>query len=252
MNCSDNADAADDCCLALSYVVCGQIRVARTGDRVGSPIKINADLLYSQVGAVYTAVSIPEVVAILVHELGHHYGKYTHNDLDLIGVRVSMLMQEKMINTPLLPWNAIASASVFNADAFVGFPQVILSVGDEVIDISQAYEQAVHCEVLTLPIPILPIPDLQLVTKAPVGSLLHNVHWEKIKDREDVLKVSIRANVSNNCLYKNDVKFRNNNFQMSIEFDVKKTDTEWKYDPASLKLDQFKTPRWKLIRLPNM
>ena len=235
-----------------SFILEGQVRVARTGSRVGSVIMINTDLLYSQIGNTYTAVSIPEAVAILVHELGHHYGKYTHDELDLIGVRVSMLMQQKMINTPLLPWNAIVSASVFNADAFVGFPQVILSVGDEVIDISKIYEDSVHCQVLTLPIPILPIPDLQLLTKTPVGSLLHNVHWEKIKDGDDVLKVQIRANVSNNCLYKNDVKYRNNNFQLSIEFNVTKTDMKWKYDPSSLKLNQFKTPWWKLIRLPHM
>jgi hypothetical protein len=235
-----------------SFIIDGQVRVAKTGRLVGSPIIINVDLLYSKVGGLYQAVSIAEAVAILVHELGHHYGNYTHDELDLIGVRVSMLMQQKMITTPMLPWNAIVSASVFNADTFVGFPQVLLTVGDDVIDISEIYEKSVHCEVLTLPIPVLPVPDLELVTKVPMGSLLHNIHWDKIKDKEDVLKVQILANVSNNCIYKNDIKLRNNNFQISIDFEAKKTATTYKYDPASLKLNQFKTPWWKLIRLPNL
>lgn len=236
-----------------SFMIDGIVRVARTGDAVGSPIFINSDLLYTRgEGNTYDPVSIPEAVAILIHEMGHHHGYHNHEELDLLGVRVSLLLQQKFISTPLIPWspNEI-SASVLNTGLSEGFPQVLLTVGDEVIDVSDIYAREVHCEVFTLPIPILPIPDLELITKTPKGSLFHNVHWEKIKDKGDYINVKITGNVSNSCKYKNNVDIRNNNSQLSISFRINKVQERWVTDKASISMDQFKDPWWKLIRLPG-
>ena len=108
-----------------------------------------------------------------------------------------MMMQQKMITTPMLPWTSFASASVFNSKQRADFPQVLLTVGTDLLDITDIYKKTVHCEVLTLPIPILPIPDLELITREPIGSMLHNIHWEKIKEKEDQISIKITGNVSN-------------------------------------------------------
>ncbi len=236
------------------FMIDGNVRVAKTGNDVGSPVYINSDLLYTKEGDgdSWDPVSIPEAVAILVHELGHHQGKHTHEELDLLGVRVSLLLQQKFISTPLIPWapNEV-SASVLNTNLFKGFPQVLLNVGDEVLDVSSIYARAVHCEVFTLPIPILPIPDLELITKTPLGSLFHNLHWEKIKDKGSYLTVQITGNVSNNCQYRNNIGIRNNNFQLKISFRINKVGDKWVTDRDSITMDQFKDPWWKLIKLPG-
>lgn len=236
-----------------SFMIDGNVRVARTGDAIGSPIYINSDLLYTKGdGDSYDPVSIPEAVAILIHEMGHHHGFHGHDELDLLGVRVSLLLQQKFISTPLIPWspNEI-SASVLNTNLMNGFPQVLLTVGDEVLDVSSIYAREVHCEVFTIPVPILPIPDLELITRTPRGSLFHNLHWEKIKDKGDYLTVQITGNVSNNCQYKNDVGIRNNNFQLTVSFRINKVGDKWVTDKNSIAMKQFKDPWWKLIKLPG-
>jgi len=237
-----------------SFMIQGNVRVARTGHTIGSPIYINSDLLYTRgEGGIYEPVTIPEAVAILIHEMGHHHGAYSHEMLDLLGVRVSLLLQQKIISTPLIPWapNEI-SASVLNASVLEGFPQVLLTVGDEVLDVSSMYAREVRCGVVTLPIPILPIPDVELVTKTPSGSLFHNVHWEKFKDKGSYLKVRIAGNVSNNCQYKNDIAFRHNDFQLAIEFQVMKVGNKWVTDKSSISMKQTSDRWWKLIRLPGL
>jgi hypothetical protein len=234
-----------------TFMIDGLVRVAKTGSAVGSPIYINVDLLYTKTETGdYAPMSIAEAVAVLVHEFGHHYGNYTHEELDLIGVRVSLLLQQKVVNTPMIPWNSSVSASVFNADMLQSFPQVLLTVGNDVIDLSSIYQREVHCEVLTLPIPIGPLPDIELITKTPKGSVFHNIHWEKMKERGDYYDVKITGNVSNTCEYKNQSGLRNNNFQLSISFRINKVNGLLIYDPSTLEMNQFKNPWWKLIRFP--
>lgn len=234
-----------------TFMIDGQVRVAKTGSRIGSPIYINVDLLYSKTTDGYEAMTIPEAVAVLVHEFGHHQGNFPHIELDIIGVRISQLIQQKTINTPLLPWSSFISASVLMSTALEDYPQLLLTVGDDVIDLSAEYKKSVYCEVFTIPIPIVPLPDLELVTKEPMGSILHNIHWDKVKQSENELVVKIVGNVSNVCLHKNNLELRNNNYLMSIKFKVNKVQGSWKYDPNTLELDQFRDPWWKLIRLPN-
>nr|WP_295900084.1 hypothetical protein [uncultured Bdellovibrio sp.] len=235
-----------------SFIIDGLVRVAKTGSTVGSPIYINSDLLYTKSEAEgYDPVSIPEAVAILVHEMGHHYGNYTHEELDLLGVRVSLLLQQKFISTPLIPWNSEISATVFNPNLTTSFPEVLLNVGDDVIDISEEYKEAVACVGITVPIPILPIPDLELLNKKPQASILHNVHWSKFKEKDDTLSVMITGNVSNNCVYKTNIFIRNNDSKINITFRMVKSSTgKWIYIKDSLGVDQYKDPWWKIIRLP--
>lgn len=214
-----------------SFMIDGLVRVARTGDTVGSPIFINVDMLYTKSADDYDPTSIPEAVAILVHEFGHHHGAYGHEELDLLGIRVSMALQKKLVSTPLVPWAPHEiSATVYNADLKFSFPQVLLNVGKTIVDVSDLYKKTIRCGGFLLP-----------SSKTPVGSLFHNIHWEKIKDKEDTLDVKIIGNVSNTCEYKNDIGIRNNDFQLSIQFRINKKDGTWEIDQKTIKMDQFRS-----------
>ena len=87
------------------FILDGEVKVAKTGHTPGSSIFVNTDLIYTknEMGY-YIPMSVPEAAALLIHELGHHYGEYSHTDLDLLGVRVAILLQQKTYTTPLLPW----------------------------------------------------------------------------------------------------------------------------------------------------
>ncbi len=233
------------------FMIDGLVRVAKTGSNPGSPIYINSDLLYSKSPTgEYTAVTIPEAVAILIHELGHHYGNYTHEELDLLGVRISLLMQSKMSVTPLLPWSDDFSAMIFTKDVYTAYPDVILNVGDDLIDISQAVANEAMCYRFSIPIPVLPIPDLDLVSRKPTGSVLYNLHWDKFDEGTDKMKVKLIGNISNNCLFKTNILLRSNDFKMSISFTATKMNNKWKYDASSLVVEQYRDPWYKVIRLP--
>jgi len=234
------------------FIIDGNVRVAKTGSAVGSPIMINVDLLYNknQSGS-YEAMSIPEAVAVLVHEFGHHYGNYSHEELDLIGVRVSLLLQSKAISTPLVPWRSDVSMTVLNQDATGLFPEVLLYVGNDIIDISHYYKAEIECVGFKIPIPLLPVPDINLNGKTPKGSIFHNLHWEKIKDGDTTLEVQITGNVSNRCKVKSDTEIRNNSSQLTIKFRMNKNIDTWVYDRSSLSMRQFEDQWWKIIKLPN-
>ena len=234
-----------------TFLIDGNIRVAKTGSSVGSPIYINVDMLYTkdQDGEVEPA-TIPEAVAILVHELGHHYGNASHEELDLLAIKVSLLLQKELSSTPMLPWNSEISVSVYNPKIKTGFPLLILSVGDDIIDVSEIYARTVKCTYLSIPIPIVRAPDIALLSNKPLASTLYNLHWQKIRESGDVLKVKVQGNISNKCAYSDDTKIRDNNYQLMMDFNLKRVNDHWVYVPATLSMDQFKDAWWKIIKLP--
>lgn len=69
----------------------GNVRIAVTGDNVGSPIFINLDLAFSRGKFGNThSLGLERIVAILVHELGHHHGWMNHSLLDQLGLKIGM------------------------------------------------------------------------------------------------------------------------------------------------------------------
>lgn len=231
-----------------TFIIDDHIKIAKTGSTVGSPIYINTDLLYSrdEIGN-YVPLSVNECVAVLVHEMGHHYGDYSHGQLDLLGIRVALLLELKTYRTPLLPWSQKISAAVVNPDINNGYPQFLLYVEDAVYDLSQSIAENIYCPKLTIPIPILPIPDLVLSKTKPQGVLIHNVHWEKFKDKGDNTTLSISANLSLKCK-KDSGNVRVQDFKMELSFNVLNKGTpKWALDPASIHLEQKKDAWWKII-----
>lgn len=90
-----------------------QVRVAKTSDAPKETIYINTDMITGG------KVDIGEAVAILVHELGHHYKVKDHQYLDRLGAKVKALM-EKLIISATVPteWGGDFEFTLFNVQTF--------------------------------------------------------------------------------------------------------------------------------------
>lgn len=234
-----------------TFILDGQVRIAKTGDLVSSPIYFNTDLIYSKdkLGH-FQAMTIPEAVAVLIHEMGHHHGHFSHEELDLLGVTVSLYLQRTLISTPMIPWESDISATVYNPSNVTAFPELLLYVGNDIIDLSKMYRQTVQCNVLSLPVPILPVPDIVLIKEAPMGSTLSNVHWQKIKDRDNTMDIEIAGNISNMCRLKSEERILNNSFKFSLKFKIRKKQNVWVYQSGSADMKQVSSAWYKFIKLP--
>ena len=236
-----------------TFIIDGEIKVAKTGSTVGSPIYVNTDMLYQKNDAgVYAPTVLAEAVAILIHELGHHHGDWNHLDLDLLGVKVSLLLNQKIYTSPLLPWNQEVQMTVINYNIENTFPDVLLTLGNDLVDVSAQYQETVQCPKFTIPIPVLPIPDISAIWKTAKSSMLHNLHWVKFKKEKeaDRAKLEIEGNITKKCQDKN-VFYLNTNHQLSITFEIAKENGQWKLTPDTLKMKQMTNPWWKIIRLPG-
>lgn len=236
------------------FIIDGEVKVAKTGNTIRSPIYINVDLIYTQNEmGYYIPASISDAVAILVHELGHHYGNYSHTDLDLIGVRVALMLQHKTYNTPLLPWSQQISATIINPNVDETFPDILLYIEDQVTDISSQFENAVNCPKFIIPIPLLPVPDIQVPGKKPLGILVHNVYWDKIKTSKDkkTTELSINGDLSLKCKADADKEnLRSQDYRMQIDFSATMDENgKWILVPDSLKLQQTRDTWWKILKL---
>ncbi|MCX6123404.1 MAG: hypothetical protein NTV34_01440 [Proteobacteria bacterium] len=78
------------------FILDGAVRVAKTGSTVGETIFINRDLLYTKRDGHWVAMGIPECVAVLIHEFGHHHGEASHMKLDLIAAKIQTLLERRM------------------------------------------------------------------------------------------------------------------------------------------------------------
>ncbi len=222
------------------FIIDGEVKVAKTGDGIGSLIFVNSDLLYTknEMGY-YIPLSISEAVAILVHELGHHYGAFSHTDLDLTGVRVALMLQHKTYNTPLLPWTEQISATIINPDVDTSYPDILIYIEDQVFDISQQFKDTVFCPKFFIPIPFL--PDIPLSTKKPVSTLAHNVHWSKLSTDGRTALLSIRADLAHKCKDSDDKSVRSQDFLIQIDFSLTMgANGKWTLDNNSIKLEQSK------------
>lgn len=236
------------------FIIDGEVKVAKTGSKVGSPIYINTDLIYTknEMGF-YIPASISEAVAILVHELGHHYGSYDHGDLDLLGIRVAMMLQHKTYNTPLLPWSQQVSATVINPDVNESFPDILLNVEDQVLDLSQKFKDAVICPKFVIPIPILPIPDIPVYTKKPLGTLVHNVHWDKMSVSGNKANLRVSADLSHKCKsVTEEGVIRSQDYQLEINFSLSADESgKWFVDKDSVKVEQKSFTWWKILKFSS-
>lgn len=234
------------------FVIDGELKVAKTGDRVGSPIFINTDLIYfrNHFGST-EAVSIPVALGILLHELGHHITAQSHAQLDSMGVKVASFLQNRIQTTPVLPWTQKIMATIVQSPNAKSFPQILLNVGDSVVDISRRFEAALNCPKFVVPIPVLPFPDLQFGTEKPVGSVFHNVHWEKASKESQSGRFVILGSVSNSCRSERHL-IAVNSFVVRIYFTVAQgRHGRVELDRDSIQMKQSYEPWYKFIQLPH-
>lgn len=94
------------------FLIDGQVRVAKTGDDVGSPVFINEDLILADQTDVRTAI------AILVHELGHHHKIKDHQALDRLGAAVREYANRfYSISQIETDWGALLDFELFNLNS---------------------------------------------------------------------------------------------------------------------------------------
>jgi len=74
-------------------------RIAITGENIGDKIYINSDLI--------AELQLPQIVTLLIHELGHHHGVFNHQRLDDLGFRFAQFFEN---------WSYDVSAAAFNQD----------------------------------------------------------------------------------------------------------------------------------------
>jgi hypothetical protein len=241
------------------FILNGEMKLAKTGSKVGSPIFVNRDMLYtrSSLGTIH-AMSIADALAMLVHEIGHHVSDASHEALDLLGVKVSMFLQNQIQTTPLLPWNDQISATIVQPQAAQAFPQILLNVSDEILDLSKAFQDSVFCPKMTIPVLILPFPDLQFGNEPPQGTIFHNVHWEK-QEREGLTgSFTILGNLTHICSTDGQggsapaPPFAGvNSFQYRISFQTVEKNGKPQLRKETITMHQSYEPWYKLIRFPH-
>jgi len=100
-----------------TFMLDGQVRIAKTGSAPGTDIYINTDLIVREdlIDGVIP-FTVDEAVAVLVHEYGHHHhdavsGDVTHEELDLLGakVRQSLLATRREVVISTSDWPVLTS-----------------------------------------------------------------------------------------------------------------------------------------------
>jgi hypothetical protein len=153
-----------------SFWIDGQVRIAKTGDKVGSSLVFNRDLLYWRDPILgQQALSLPMAVAILVHELGHHHvdnrDPRAHSSLDLLGSKVQNALQENRLVINGYPYLPQLSASVINFPSSFEMAQLVVS------------DEITQKEISGLLLPKLSCDPSNPSAKV-VGLSLWNLRWE--------------------------------------------------------------------------
>jgi len=239
-----------------TFRIDGEMKIAKTGNAVGSPVLVNIDLLYTKgVSGRYEAMSLPDAVAMLVHEFGHHQGERSHQALDVLGLKVASILQRNTYSTPLLPLQDQVSIHVLNgSDSDNPFPEILLYVTDEIFDLTQNLRDAVICPLISVPISIGPIDPITIPGHRPKGYMLHNLYWKTVDDYKSSTKFEANGNLTLDC-DGNGLQRGNTNFTVWMEFTADKKEVQpsgfqWKLRPGSVAIRQARKPWLRLIAFP--
>ena len=234
-----------------TFLLNGEMKVAKTGSRIGDPIYINTDLLYTQNSyGVYEAMTIPQALSVLIHEFAHHLTATNCEHLDLLGTKVAAFLQNQIQNSPTLPWNPNVSVTIVSQTARESFPQVLLRVEDTIVDLSDDFYKSIYCPSVNIPVLLLPFPDITLGSEKPEGAIYHNVHWEKFADEKGGLH-RVTGNLTKYC--KNQGLFiLDNSFVANISFEARLNEKTGKMvlDRRSIQISQEYRPWYKFLRSP--
>lgn len=227
------------------FLVDGEIKVAKTGSKVGDTIFFNIDLLYHKnFLGYYNAISLADAVSFLVHELGHHANVVEHAKLDLLGAKVSSLLQKKILQSPLFPQFDNVSVIVMNGQSSDSRPTILLYVYNDVIDISDRVSRALKCHGS-----VIPFPD---PSRTIAGFLLHNLHWKSIGGGDsESIKFVLVMNNTKICAKGDDLNSSEKEYELNVSFEIAKdSEISWKYAADSLHISEDRCSWWGLPRFP--
>jgi hypothetical protein len=230
-----------------TFLINGEIKAAKTGNKIGSPIYFNRDLFSAKsIHNIFEPISLSSAVSLLVHELGHHHlSKFQEADLDLLGVKVSLLLDQEINQTPVFPNNHEINAIIINDKVTTFYPEVLLYIGDEVYDISTKFKEALFCGRMQLPDP-LPDPETPMPLKKPLKVTYYNIHWDTFSEANGQGVFQILGNLILDCGGENTDKSN----QAKISFNVRRENNKWKLVDKSISAQQYYKPWWKIINLP--
>ena len=163
------------------FEIDGKVRIARTGDAVGSPILINTDLLYWTTTAGRQALDMATAVSVLVHELGHHHSEKSHEKLDILGSKVQAIVKKQVLESVIWDGNISLQVVQFNlvrndADKIKlhDIDQVLIESRDQFANLTHLVLEAVRC-----PNPAQSIKGLRI----------YNLHEERGMTYDAVTKI---------------------------------------------------------------
>jgi hypothetical protein len=230
-----------------TFLINGEIKAAKTGNKIGSPIYFNRDLLTSKsIHNIFEPISLSNAVSLLVHEMGHHHlSKFEEADLDLLGIKVSLLLDQEINQTPVFPNNRNINAVIINDKVTTFYPEVLLYIGDDVYDITEKFKDALLC---LKPISLNPLPDPEnpMPLKKPLKVTYYNIHWDTFAENNGQGVFQILGNLILDCGDNTNDKSN----QAKISFNVRRENNKWKLVENSIRAQQFYKPWWKIINLP--
>ena len=217
----------------------GQLKMARTGDRVGSPVYINTDLLYHATPQGPTFLRLDQAVALLIHEYGHHHGVEDHTRLDLLGARVATRFSQSVEVARMQPFRDGAMALVSNRDQH-SFPQFLLYMDGHVADLSASLRRRLRC-----PLSALRVSRSLGTGGKPTAATFFNLYWQQI-DFED-LEFEIRGHLNLTCSGPgHDLPWKTylRRYKARFEFRMR-VQKRWRIDPDSIKLRKRALRAWE-------
>lgn len=226
------------------FVLDGELKIAKTGSQVGSPIYFNVDLLYRRnMEGRFESITVAEAVAFLVHELGHHAGERDHVKLDLLGLKVSQSVQALVYATPLSPTSREVNLTVINGPGATSKPTVLLYVFGAVYDLSAIVWSAITCPSVVVPLPVL--PHIQLGNKKPNGVILHNVHWAR--QGKPGTSFQVEADVTKFCKDQVTLQEADKSYKIVVKFEIEPAGGaagSWKLKSNSVGVRHLHDPWW--------
>lgn len=127
------------------FVIDGVMRVAVTGDAIGSLIYINQELIYGKDSqGIVRAISFGEAVALLVHELGHHHGIKDHTWLDFLGARLRGVVEAETQRTNIEAGNIYFSMTWINFSLHSITPLFVMD-RENSLDVTAAILKQIKC-----------------------------------------------------------------------------------------------------------
>lgn len=154
-----------------------EVRIAKTGYHKKYPIFFNLTELYK------TDMDVIDrnLIAILIHELGHQTGIKSHSYLDEVAARLSFYFEQKITRINLTYHDNELNLITLNNRGHYDYSKSYLSINQQVFELNYQASK-LQCSEAQYKI---------------TGVNLHNPHWKKVQlfDTEQIVKIGFWATI---------------------------------------------------------